>query len=225
MDDREEERIIQYVLGELTSDDAFGVETLLKRNPQAKRFATEMRDVLGSVSLLAPPAPPPDLVDRVLARERETKVVAFPFLPWAVAAALAAALLVAGIDRYRLVSEVRDLRAAVSSSAWQIATLRSQLQEYRQATAVVLWNEKRTRGTIQLENLPPAGPGKDYQLWVVDGAAKETVNAGVVPVSSGNGRVDFAPVHPVTSAAKFVLSLEPAGGVPKSVGPAVLVSQ
>ena len=34
--------------------------------------------------------------------------------------------------------------------------------------AVVVWDKEQKKGVLQLDKLPPPGPGKDYQLWVID---------------------------------------------------------
>jgi anti-sigma-K factor RskA len=73
--------------------------------------------------------------------------------------------------------------------------------------------------------MPPASPGKDYQLWVVDPQNPVPVSAGVLRVANDEEvKISFIPDKPVNSVSKFVISVEPAGGVPKSVGPAILVS-
>jgi len=79
-------------------------------------------------------------------------------------------------------------------------------------------------GVLKLTNVPQAGAGKDYQLWVIDPKYPAPVSGGLVPVNAeGIARVSFAPDRPISRADKFAISLEPAGGVPKATGPIVLL--
>ena len=69
----------------------------------------------------------------------------------------------------------------------------------------------------------PAGPGRDYQLWVIDPKIPQPVSAGVFNVSNnGPMRTDFWPRSPVQSASAFAISLEKAGGAPKPEGEIIL---
>lgn len=71
--------------------------------------------------------------------------------------------------------------------------------------------------------LPPAPAGKTYQMWLVpaNGAA---LSAGLLEKREhAAGHVWTAEVRANTEAKAFVVTLEPAGGVPQPTGPKVLV--
>ena len=90
--------------------------------------------------------------------------------------------------------------------------------------AVVVWDSETHQGVLKLEKMPPVEAGKDYQLWVVDPKNPVPVDAGIVRVDSkGFAKVDFKPLNDVSEAAKFALSVEKEGGVPKGEGPIVLI--
>lgn len=106
----------------------------------------------------------------------------------------------------------------------QIATLQSTADEFKQGVAVVIWDAEKQQGVLQLEKMPPVAPDKEYQLWVVDLQKKDPVNAGVVRLDAqGFAKFHFKPVNLIGEAAKFALSIEREGGVPKGEGPIVLI--
>jgi len=123
-----------------------------------------------------------------------------------------------------LTSELQTLRQRDARAQMQIATLQSTVAAYKQGVAVVVWDSEKHQGVLKLERMPPVEAGKDYQLWVVDPKNPSPVNAGVVRVDAqGFAKVDFKPVEFVSEAAKFALSVEKEGGVPKNEGPIILI--
>ena len=95
------------------------------------------------------------------------------------------------------------------------------------ALAIVLWDPVRQEGELVVANLPPPAPDKDYQLWIMDPQYPDPVGAGVLTVGTTAGDVCilFKPDRPVAAAARFAVSLERKGGVPRAEGPIVLSSQ
>jgi anti-sigma-K factor RskA len=127
-------------------------------------------------------------------------------------------------DRVAQLQEARELRDRDSLAKVKIATLSSQVEAYSKATAVIVWDAEKQHGVVKLTNVPQAGAGKDYQLWVIDPKYPVPVSGGLVPVNAeGIARVSFAPDRPISKADKFAISVEPAGGVPKATGPIVLL--
>lgn len=123
-----------------------------------------------------------------------------------------------------LSEEITQLRRKDAFSQMQIATLQSTVAAYKEGVAVVVWDSDKMQGVLKLEKMPPVEAGKDYQLWVVDPKNPEPVPAGIVRVDAqGFASVDFKPADTVSSAAKFALSIEREGGVPKNEGPIILI--
>ncbi len=110
---------------------------------------------------------------------------------------------------------------------FKISTLASLLGNSPQAMAVAVWNPNTQEGVLSVEKLPALTPDKDYQLWVVDPQYPVPVDGGVFHVdpATGGAYVKFKADKPVKSIAKFAISLERKGGVPKAEGPMVLLSQ
>jgi anti-sigma-K factor RskA len=71
--------------------------------------------------------------------------------------------------------------------------------------------------------LPPAPPGRTYQLWVIVSGAPESL--GVFD-SDAAGRALHVESRPLELADEFsvAISVEPTGGVPQPTGPIVLMS-
>jgi len=94
------------------------------------------------------------------------------------------------------------------------------------ARAIAVWNPHTQEGVLTVTKLPALPAGKDYQLWVVDPQYPIPVDGGVFQVdpATGEARVTFKPNKPVATAAKFAVSLERKGGVPKAEGTMMLLS-
>ncbi|MDB6004602.1 MAG: hypothetical protein JWR15_1589 [Prosthecobacter sp.] len=124
----------------------------------------------------------------------------------------------------KLTAEVAELKKQEAESQLQIATLQSKVWEYRRSEMLVVWDQKRSQGVVMLDKMPKVDSDKDYQLWVVDPTKPNPVSAGVVTVDAkGSAKATFKPIETVTGEAKFAISVEKKGGVPKSEGPVVLV--
>jgi anti-sigma-K factor RskA len=124
----------------------------------------------------------------------------------------------------RLTAEVAALKQQEQESQLQIATLQSKVWEYRKSEMLVVWDQKRSQGVVMLDKMPKVDPDKDYQLWVVDPSKPNPVSAGVVTVDAkGFVKATFKPVEAVSGEAKFALSIEKKGGVPKSEGQLLMV--
>lgn len=110
---------------------------------------------------------------------------------------------------------------------FKIATLTSMLGNSPEAIAVAVWNPEQQQGLLSVEKLPALASDKDYQLWVIDPQYPIPVDGGVFQVdpATGHARIQFRPDKPIKTVAKFAVSLEHKGGVPKAEGPMVLLSQ
>ena len=121
----------------------------------------------------------------------------------------------------------RQLKAEGDLAKFKISTLASLLGNSPQALAVAVWSPAKQEGVLTVEKLPALADDKDYQLWLVDPQYPIPVDGGVFRVdpSTGVAHVTFKANRPVNSVAKFAVSLERKGGVPKAEGPMVLLSQ
>lgn len=123
-----------------------------------------------------------------------------------------------------LESDLASLQKRNALAEVKIMMLKAQVAAFESATAIVVWDKEQKNGILQLDKLPPAGPGKDYQLWVIDPKNPQPVSAGVFTVANnGPIRTSFRPHGPIESASAFAISLEKAGGAPKPEGQIILV--
>jgi anti-sigma-K factor RskA len=125
----------------------------------------------------------------------------------------------------RVTDLTRQLAAQGTLADYKIATLASLLGNSPQALAVAVWNPANQEGVLTVQKLPALAADKDYQLWVVDPQYPIPIDGGVFRVdpATGEARLNFRPNLPVKTVAKFAVSLERKGGVPKAEGPMVLI--
>jgi anti-sigma-K factor RskA len=228
IDEAKQQVAIDYVLGELSSAEVAAFEKELASDRELRDFTREVTEDFASLALTAGAVRPrPGLFSRILAKTnsgKRSKIILFSFLPWALAACLAIALLVLGLENFRTKSELAELGRRDVLAHLQIASLQAQVNAYAKTSAVVVWNAQRQSGLLRLQELPASEPGHDYQLWIIDPAEKTPVSAGVIPVERGNAAtVEFRPTHPVTTAVKFAVSIEKAGGSTVPQGQIILV--
>ena len=228
IDETKQQIAIDYVLGELSPAEAIAFEKSLAADEELLEFTREVKEGFASLALDGSLVRPgPEMFSRILVKTkagRRSRLKIVPWLPWALAACLALAALVFGIDDFRSKKKFFELSRRDVIAHLQIASLQAEVNAYAKSSAIVVWNSARQRGLIRLRDLPAPQSGRDYQLWIIDPAKKVPVSAGIVPPEKLNvGDVEFRPVQPVTTAAKFALSVEKAGGSAEPQGQIILV--
>jgi anti-sigma-K factor RskA len=228
IDESKQEEASRYVLGELSPAEAGAFESELEADQELKRHVWETHEAFALLALAVPPKEPPP--HRPPAERRATPLT-LPrrrrlgrIVPWALATCLA---LVCGWQFrqvHRLTRIVSQLRAASSLADLKIAALQAQVNQFSQASAVVVWDPRRQRGVIQFRNAPSLRTDQSYQLWVLDPDRKAPVNAGlVVPGGTEPAPTAFRPMEKVGGNLKFAVSVERAGGSPQPQGQIVFV--
>ena len=164
----------------------------------------------------------------MLSKSREARLLVsrgIPvWLPWAIAALFVVFCGALVVDRARLRHELADVRAADAFAQMTIVTLTSPTPGHEKSKVAVAWQPAQQSGIITVTDMPPAGPGHDYQLWAVDANHHDPISAGIVHVdSNGVARVRFRPDQKATQIKAFAISLEREGGVPKREGPIVMI--
>ncbi|MDB6068846.1 MAG: hypothetical protein JWL81_17 [Verrucomicrobiales bacterium] len=86
-----------------------------------------------------------------------------------------------------------------------------------------IFDETTGSGSIILQNLPPAGVGESYQLWVTDPASSQPISVGLMPaMEAGGGRIWFDLGGPGVAPSGYLMTLEPATGSSIPTGRIVL---
>jgi anti-sigma-K factor RskA len=236
-----------YALGALNAGETAAFETALAENAELRLLVREMREASADLARTVPSRQPPvELRQRVLgevALEKQAAAagVASPapkrirplakstsssaaWLPWAIAALLLVFCGLLVFDRARLQREIAAARQSDSLGQITFVTLTSPDPGHENSKVAVAWHQEKQTGVITIANMPPAGAGRDYQLWAVDANHPDPINAGIIHVEpNGVTRVQFKPDQAATQIKAFAISLEREGGVPKREGPIVMI--
>lgn len=139
--------------------------------------------------------------------------------PWLAAAVLAA--LFVGAGAYAL--QLREREAALAglvAPATRVIELAA--ASPRAPYGRMFWNPATDRWTFFAYDLPPAAPGRTYQLWLV--TPGDPVSAGTFePGADGRATVRAEYALPPERLQAIAVTEEPAGGVPAPTGPMVIV--
>jgi anti-sigma-K factor RskA len=271
IDEGMEEQASAYALGALDAEQRQAFEVALRVDPELRALVRELCSVTEALAGTAPALEPPAAVRARLLDEIDGRspslstpapsprfgapvrapVVEPPgspytrpvnlWIPWAVAAALAAvslgflwqgsnlrsqlAVQATRINELTTSAELAraesaDLRQAVLRlresnrlANFRIALLDSLLAAAPKAVAVSVWDNDRQHGVFIVRNLTPLPSDKDYQLWIIDPKYPSPVDAGVFQVDAkGSVRQDFGAKMPIQAANQFAVTIEQKGG-------------
>lgn len=221
--------------------------------PRCASEVAATRQVLDLLPFSLPAEEPSPMVKaRLHAAIRKERSAAPRALAWArataasVAAAIVAALLAGSIVGRRAETGLAGLREQIDRQTEELASLRKQVRaaqdsirlasapgvvvadlagqgERSSSAARVFWDRQRDRWELYAANLPPAGPGKTYQLWLVTPSAKISAGTFEATAEAATGSVQLPPgAGPVVAAA---VTDEPAGGSPQPTGSILLLGK
>jgi anti-sigma-K factor RskA len=211
-----------YALNALNSEDRHRFTEHLESCAACRQEVRELRDVAARLGASEEMAPPADLKARVLAaarehpqlpplvpdRERRTQVRGGRRLPWLVAAAAAAVLIVAGAVGYaqweEWVSPSEQLAAGVARVFEAPDARRLTTRTADGATVSVAASPSLDRMALDTDGLHTLDEDEVYQLWTIhDGAA---TSAGLLDADQG------AAMAMPDEGSAVALTVEPAGG-------------
>ncbi|MGI8819552.1 MAG: anti-sigma factor [Chthoniobacterales bacterium] len=234
IEEPDEEQAALHALEMLEGEERSAFAARLAGDPQLAEAVDQFRETAAKLAEMVPARDlPASLEGRILAEIRSRReVIALPparalaWLPWAIAACLVLGCAFLLRDRNQLHDQLAVLQRRDTISRYQIASLSSQLESVPKGNAVAVWDAEKQEGVLKVLDVPPAGRDRDYQLWLVDPAYGQPVDAGVFKVEKdGATKFTFKPKAPVKSINAFAVSLERKGGVPKAEGPMVLVGK
>ncbi len=161
----------------------------------------------------------------------------FGWIPWTIAAVLLGCTVLLAIERAALTRQIAKAqrKSAVAETAPPDALSRVAFCELEptpdapvRPRVAVLWDAAQHKGALRINQLATPASGKDYQLWAVETARKEPVNAGVVHLDAdGHADVTFQPdaIPGDNKVVALALSLERAGGSPTNQGPILFLGK
>ncbi|MGH9868463.1 MAG: anti-sigma factor [Candidatus Polarisedimenticolia bacterium] len=222
--------------------------------PRCASEAAAFQETLAALPLALESAEPSPMAKaRLMARVRKEAPAGRPASPWRARAgwiAAAAAVLIALVNAAAMSGSYREasesLRAQIRSQSLELARLKEQVQRTQDtiqmvsspgakvidlagqedvtAAARVFYDSRRGNWKLYADNLPPAGAGKTYQLWVVTAQAK--ISAGVFDTAAAAEASGTVTV-PESAGAVVALAVtpEPEGGSPQPTGAILLVGK
>jgi anti-sigma-K factor RskA len=232
--------IAAYALDAVDDLDRRAVERLLAADPQARRELDEHRAVVAAFTVDT--VPPVGLRDRVLGQIATVPQVSpAPGDPgqgaprggddagsarrprrWAVVAVAAAAVVAVAVPT-TLAIQARQEQARLRAQADTVASMladptaeivRGEMLGGGEASALVAGDQV----LFSVADLPSAGSGEDYQLWLVEG--EEMVSAGVFDARDDGSA---ALLVDAAGSAGVAVTREPAGGSPQPTSDPLVV--
>lgn len=109
--------------------------------------------------------------------------------------------------------------APEDSSQVSLQPVDSRPMEQTQPSAIPIYDAARDAGTLVVNNLPPAGDGQVYNLWVTTGAGERPIYVGSLPESSASGAdsFDFSLGSTMVLPSGFLITRDP-GDKPATPG-------
>ena len=221
---------VEYVLGELSREDAATFERRLAGDPELAEEVRRLRATLGLLPFATVTEPPPHLRARVLAAGRASapaRTSAPRRVVWSRFAAAAAAVLALafGFDAYRVRRDLA-LERELTATLHEPNVVRSfALAGTGGAYGTVALDLDAKRGAVVVKGLRALPPGERYRLWAQVG--ERSVFCGEFGASAAGTIVAQFPV-PVESytapIAKLFLTKESTPRGPAPAGPTVMES-
>lgn len=239
-----------YVVGALALEVSQELEAHMEGCPTCKIERAAMEGAYAMLPFALEGSPPPESTRRALvarleqeARESEAgpswswfaflRRPAFAYLLLALVVIL---MSVAGLrQKERLATaraELEQLRSQITLTQAQLALIQASDTNvlkltgqavHPKATGKVFWSKSRNIWLVYTAELPPAPPGKVYELWFLTRSAP--VRAGLF-VSDSNGNAFLQVSIPEgVEPLKAGVTLEPEPGVPSPTGALYLLSE
>ena len=167
--------------------------------------------------------------DRAAPRRRGPRAL---YVAWGAAAASLALAIAGGVAYQRQRHELDQLEMRLALAEQVTASRDSAIaalfgpevhvvslsQPERKPSARVFWNHTRNVFIVTAFDLPPAPPGRTYQLWAIS-RGKPPASMGTFEPDAGGRTMTVLPVPATIASAGFIddcaLTLEPDGGSPQ----------
>ena len=234
-----QELLADYVLGDVTSEEAETVHRLSISHPEIQAEIDRLQEALALVSLSLPQSsPPPDLGEKIFQLAQVTPTNSIVELPkrkvklrvLALSSTAISLILGLGLSNYYLHQEVGILQANLAQHQQQIAALPEpknrlfSLQGTDQsptATGVVLILPNTQKAVITLQNLTSLPRDKVYRLWAVVNGKK--VDCGQFNANDKGQVLMQMPLdRNIHNISTVLVTIEPASAVSQPTGVTVM---
>lgn len=238
--------LADYVLGEVTSEEAETVHQLLRTHPELQEELIHLQETLALIPLTLPESSPPKYlkmnilhlakmgVENTSVNAIVTSLHQKSRLQLLALGTIAVALLVGlGWSNYRLQQQLAIAQSELSAIQTKIATisaLNHRLMSLKgttkapQATGVVVIIPGSNKAIMTINNLPPLPAGKVYRLWaIVNGKPFE---CGQFNVDKNGQMMKQMPLDSaITNNSKLLITIESVEAVLQPTGSEVMTSQ
>ncbi|HWZ60640.1 MAG TPA: anti-sigma factor [Gemmatimonadaceae bacterium] len=92
----------------------------------------------------------------------------------------------------------------------------------RSASALMFWDRGTNTWSMYARDLPPAPPGRTYELWLITSDGKKIPAGTFAPSSRGTAHVEATYALDRAALVTVAVTEEPAGGVETPTGPIVI---
>ncbi len=185
-EDKLDELMAGYVLGNLSSEEAEELQQLLTIQPQKIQDLEELKETLAMMSYSLPAVePPPQLWDSIIEsieRDRQPKSTQkfqkqFSLISYQIASSIAALLVITlGFNNYQLrqnfiaakaeVTYQKDVVAMLQNPETHLVSLKG-MDMAAKASGRIIMTPGEPKSVLILQNLPVLSSGKYYQLWSI----------------------------------------------------------
>lgn len=203
-----EELTINYVLDDLSTEEAEDFRRLLATNPEVAKEVVKMQETFALMPYALPQQEPPaHLRSKILEAAQANTTLAQPsqhiregrghrFLPWqGIASSIAALLVLAlGVDSYRLRQELRETQQTLQTVQRELIDARTAIAGFQQpdteiyslqgigdtatASGHAVINPNQQEMVIAVQNLPSLPSGQVYRLWAIAENETEPIYCG-----------------------------------------------
>lgn len=237
-----------YALGALAPEETRQFEAALAQSAELRSEVAEYREVNALLALHGTERPSAAVRERLLERVGRAKEVAFRpsakgsfLMPWALAAstvlAVGLGLRVRSLNR-ELEGSTASLAATAAKLARREETLDALLTAQFELTVVQLttagaqapgiqffWNRRSNQGVLHAFRLPPAAPGKVYQLWLIPRGGTPIPSRTFTSGADGHALVEAFQLPVDGGFETAAITVEPEGGSQTPTLPIYLIGK
>lgn len=221
-----------YVAGSLTEEQNLEVAAMAANHPEVAQEIDRIEKAVVALTAMAAP-PNKSSLPKVFSESKKVRRLWPTYSGWAAAAVVGVGLLyffnqnsslktqlTEAADRQQLIeTELQETSEALYASQEVLDNLRDKDVDkiqlpgqgsFNQAYAAVYWNKKEQKVYVDINGLPKAPAGMQYQLWSLKLDPLTPTSLGVF--ASSDGDLNVYAFNNANQSEAFGITLEPEGG-------------